>query len=113
MARARGRVPVGRVPRANGARPVPADGAARPSPSRRVATGSVRAALRDLAARPEPLRRERSPVAGEVRERGVVRVAPRLVAQTGFREWTRDGRLRHPRFLGLRDDRAAREVVRE
>ncbi len=36
-----------------------------------------------------------------------------LVAQIGFSEWTRDGRLRHPRFLGLRDDKAAAEVVRE
>jgi bifunctional non-homologous end joining protein LigD len=35
------------------------------------------------------------------------------VAEVGFTEWTRDGRLRHPRFLGLRDDKAAREVVRE
>ena len=38
---------------------------------------------------------------------------PELVAQVGFSEWTRDDRLRHPRFLGLRDDKAAREVVRE
>jgi len=36
-----------------------------------------------------------------------------LVAQVGFSEWTRDGRLRHPRFLGLREDKRAREVVRE
>ena len=36
-----------------------------------------------------------------------------LVAQIGFTEWTRDGRLRHPRFLGLREDKAASEVVRE
>ena len=40
-------------------------------------------------------------------------VRPELVAQIGFAEWTRDGRLRHPRFLGLRDDKPAREVVRE
>ena len=51
--------------------------------------------------------------AGEVRERGASWVEPRLVAQIGFSEWTRDGRLRHPRFLGLRDDKAAEEVVRE
>ena len=38
---------------------------------------------------------------------------PELVAQVGFTEWTRDGRLRHPRFLGLRFDKPAREVVRE
>jgi bifunctional non-homologous end joining protein LigD len=40
-------------------------------------------------------------------------VRPDLVAQIGFAEWTRDGRLRHPRYLGLRDDKPARDVVRE
>ena len=35
------------------------------------------------------------------------------VAQIGFMEWTGDGRLRHPSFLGLRIDKAAREVTRE
>jgi DNA ligase D-like protein (predicted ligase) len=45
--------------------------------------------------------------------RGAHWARPELVAQVGFTEWTRDGRLRHPRFLGLRDDKASREVVRE
>jgi bifunctional non-homologous end joining protein LigD len=40
-------------------------------------------------------------------------VQPRLVAQIAFTEWTRDGRLRHPRFVGLREDKAAEDVVRE
>jgi bifunctional non-homologous end joining protein LigD len=40
-------------------------------------------------------------------------VEPRLVCQVRFAEWTNDGGLRHPVFLGLRDDKAAREVVRE
>ena len=40
-------------------------------------------------------------------------VEPELVAQIAFMEWTPDGRLRHPSFLGLRVDKAAREVVRE
>ena len=40
-------------------------------------------------------------------------VRPRLVAQVAFTQWTRDGRLRHPRFVGLREDKAAEEVVRE
>lgn len=38
---------------------------------------------------------------------------PRLVCQIKFTEWTRDDRLRHPVFLGLREDKAARDVVRE
>jgi bifunctional non-homologous end joining protein LigD len=40
-------------------------------------------------------------------------VKPELVAQVQFTEWTADGSLRHPVFLGLRDDKRAREVVRE
>jgi bifunctional non-homologous end joining protein LigD len=40
-------------------------------------------------------------------------VRPELVAQVAFAEWTRDGRLRHPRYLGLREDKRAAEVVRE
>jgi bifunctional non-homologous end joining protein LigD len=40
-------------------------------------------------------------------------VEPKLVAQIRFTEWTEDGILRHPAFLGLRDDKRAREVVRE
>jgi DNA ligase D-like protein (predicted ligase) len=38
---------------------------------------------------------------------------PELVAEIGFAEWTRDGKLRQPRYQGLRDDKPAREVVRE
>ncbi|MGI8576939.1 MAG: non-homologous end-joining DNA ligase [Nocardioidaceae bacterium] len=45
---------------------------------------------------------------------GVIHWAtPELVAQVSFAEWTRDGQLRHPRFVGLREDKAARDVVRE
>jgi bifunctional non-homologous end joining protein LigD len=79
----------------------------------KVGTGFTRATLRDLADKLAPLRRDSSPFADEVRERNVTSVEPQLVAQVGFTEWTRDGRLRHPRFLGLRDDKAARDVVRE
>jgi bifunctional non-homologous end joining protein LigD len=79
----------------------------------KVGTGFTQATLRDLAGRLAPLRRDTSPFADEVRERTATWVEPRLVAEVGFSEWTRDGRLRHPRFLGLREDKAARDVVRE
>ena len=80
----------------------------------KVGTGFDRATLHDLARRLQPLRRERSPFdVGDPPARGTAWVEPELVAQIGFTEWTRDGRLRHPRFLGLRDDKPAREVVRE
>jgi bifunctional non-homologous end joining protein LigD len=79
----------------------------------KVGTGFTRATLRDLAQQLGKLERGDSPFADAIRERDITWVEPRLVAQIGFSEWTRDGRLRHPRFLGLRDDKAAKEVVRE
>jgi DNA ligase D-like protein (predicted ligase) len=79
----------------------------------KVGTGFNRAELARLAGLLGPLRRDGSPFADEFRERHVTWVEPELVAQVGFSEWTRDGRLRHPRYLGLREDKAATEVVRE
>ena len=40
-------------------------------------------------------------------------VRPKIVVQVGFIQWTVHGKLRHPRLLGIRTDKAAREVVRE
>jgi DNA ligase D-like protein (predicted ligase) len=48
-----------------------------------------------------------------IKERHVHWVKPQLVGQIGFSEWTKAGRLRHPRFQGLRIDKPADEVVRE
>jgi bifunctional non-homologous end joining protein LigD len=79
----------------------------------KVGTGFGRETLRDLAARLAPLRREDPPFADAPRLRSATWVEPRLVAQVGFTEWTRDGRLRHPRFLGLREDKDPGDVVRE
>jgi bifunctional non-homologous end joining protein LigD len=79
----------------------------------KVGTGFGRAELQRLAGLLEPLQRAGSPFADEVPERSVTWVEPALVAQVGFSEWTRDGRLRHPRYLGLREDKPASDVVRE
>ena len=79
----------------------------------KVGTGFNRETLRDLAAKLEPLRRDDSPFLDAPRFRDATWVEPKLVAQVGFAEWTRAGRLRHPRFLGLRFDKAASKVVRE
>ena len=40
-------------------------------------------------------------------------VRPEIVVQVAFIEWTGHGKLRHPRLLGVRIDKAARDVVRE
>jgi bifunctional non-homologous end joining protein LigD len=40
-------------------------------------------------------------------------VAPRLVCEIAFSEWTNDGRLRHPSFQGIREDKPAKDIIRE
>ena len=52
----------------------------------------------------------RSPFGDETDGGGAHWVEPVLVAQVGFSEWTQDGRLRHPRFLGLRTDKEPGDV---
>jgi ATP-dependent DNA ligase len=80
----------------------------------KVGTGFDAAMLRTLGQRLAALETDRSPFQrGNVKERDVHWVRPELVAQIGFTEWTRDGMLRHPRFAGLRTDKAASDVVRE
>lgn len=54
-----------------------------------------------------------SPAADAPRVKVATWVKPRLVAQVAFTEWTGDNRLRHPSFLGLREDKKPSEVVRE
>jgi bifunctional non-homologous end joining protein LigD len=81
----------------------------------KVGTGFDTDTLHALAAQLQKLKRQDPPFEnpGEIKERNVTWVEPKLVAQIGFTEWTRDHRLRHPRYLGLRDDKDASEVVRE
>jgi ATP-dependent DNA ligase len=45
------------------------------------------------------------------REKGVVFIAPKLVAQISFQEWTADRKFRQPVFLGLRDDKCKRRAL--
>jgi len=79
----------------------------------KVGTGWNAKTLYELRSRLEELRQPGSPFAENVRERAVHWLRPEFVAQIGFSEWTRDGMLRHPRYLGAREDKRARDVVRE
>jgi bifunctional non-homologous end joining protein LigD len=80
----------------------------------KVGTGYSETVLRDLRGRLAAIEREKPPFRSDGLPRGRVHwVAPELVAQIGYTELTRDGKLRHPRFVGLRDDKPAREVVLE
>lgn len=82
----------------------------------KVGTGFSAEALRQLRRRLEALERSGPPVTNPPRgadARGVHWVEPELVAQVSYTEMTQDGILRHPSFKGLREDKAASEVVLE
>ena len=76
----------------------------------KVGTGFTGNTLTDLMKQFGPLVRQASPFYDLPRERNVTWLEPRLVAQVAYTELTDDGRLRHPAFLGLRDDKAASKV---
>jgi bifunctional non-homologous end joining protein LigD len=76
----------------------------------KVGTGFDRATLAALYRQFQPLTRAKSALADAPREKGLVFIAPRFVAQISFQEWTTDGKLRQPVFLGLRDDKEPKDV---
>ncbi len=79
----------------------------------KVGTGYGTDTLRRLRARLDRLEQDHSPFADDVRERAVHWVRPELVVHIDFTEWTGAGRLRHPRYKGLRDDKRPTDVIRE
>lgn len=76
----------------------------------KVGTGFDRETLEALSRKFQPLIRKQPAFADPPREKGASFLAPRLVAQISFQEWTADGKLRQPVFLGLRDDKRPEEV---
>jgi bifunctional non-homologous end joining protein LigD len=79
----------------------------------KVGTGYSAKVLIELRAQLGALHADERPFVDEVREAKAHWVRPELVAEIVFTEWTNDGKLRHPRFKGLRIDKPARAVVRE
>ena len=76
--------------------------------------GFDREALRAMRARLDRLERRTSPFEDSPRTNEPAHwVAPKLVVEVKFAEWTSDGRLRQPIYLGVRDDKAARDVTLE
>lgn len=80
-----------------------------------VGSGFNRETLANLREILEPMRRKIPPAItfhGE-KPRGVNWVSPKLVVETSFLEWTADKVVRHSVYLGIRDDKEGRDVVRE
>jgi bifunctional non-homologous end joining protein LigD len=83
----------------------------------RVGTGFTEVELQRLAAQMAPLATDDCPFDPLPPRAELLRgprwVRPELVAELAFAEWTGDGRLRHPSYLGVRDDKAAADVTRD
>jgi bifunctional non-homologous end joining protein LigD len=77
----------------------------------KVGTGFDQKTLAALFHKFQPLVRSQPALVDPPREKGVVFLAPRLIAQVSFQEWTADRKLRQPVYLGLRDDKRPRDVV--
>jgi bifunctional non-homologous end joining protein LigD len=77
----------------------------------KVGTGYTQETLRDLGAKLKRLRRETPPFDPPPRIGDAIWVEPRLVAQIAYAEWTADGKLRQPAFLGLRADKDPKECT--
>jgi bifunctional non-homologous end joining protein LigD len=77
----------------------------------KVGTGYTGETLRDLGAKLRRLRSADPPFEPAPRIRDVTWTKPELVAQIAYQEWTSDGKLRQPAFLGLRIDKKPREVT--
>jgi bifunctional non-homologous end joining protein LigD len=77
----------------------------------KVGTGYTQDTLRDLGAKLRKRRTERAPFEPAPRIRDATWVRPDLVAQLAYQEWTADGKLRQPAFLGLRTDKKPKEVT--
>jgi DNA ligase D-like protein (predicted ligase) len=79
----------------------------------KVGTGYDTSTLQRLGKQLSRLETTYCPFAGAAATGRVHWTKPQLVAQIGFAEWTTAGKLRQPRFLGLRTDKTPQEVVRE
>lgn len=80
----------------------------------KVGTGFDNQTLKRLGEKLKAIRRDTSPYdQGEPERNGVHFVSPELVCEVAFSEWTKDDRLRHPRYKGLRRDKSSKDVHQE
>jgi bifunctional non-homologous end joining protein LigD len=76
----------------------------------KVGTGFNKQILGSLHKKMKTLARQSSPFSSDIGEKSPTFISPKLVAQIAFTERTKDGKLRHPVYLGLRDDKSTGEI---
>ena len=80
----------------------------------KVGTGFNDKFLKDFSKKLKKIETKKNPFSSkEMEAEDVHFVKPKYVAEIGFEEWTKDNKLRHPRFQGLRYDKLAKSVVKE
>lgn len=78
-------------------------------------SGFSRQTQKDLMSKFKTLEQEKTPFREKINLKGKSAhwLTPKLVAEIKFSEWTKSGKLRHPVFLGLREDKKPKEIVRQ
>jgi len=80
----------------------------------KVGTGYDDETLKELSKKMRKIKKKKPPFGkGKLPSKNVHWIKPNLVAEIGFTEWTKGDKLRHPRYLGLRDDKDPEDVVKE
>lgn len=79
----------------------------------KVGTGFNRTILKSLIEKLIALKQDKPDTTFFIKEKNIHWVQPELVCEIGFSEWTKDSKLRHPRYLGLRTDKSPTEVLKE
>jgi len=78
-----------------------------------VGTGFNDNLLEKLKKQLDKLETDSSPFDEKIPKKGIHWTKPKIVCEIGFTEWTSSGKLRHPRFLGIRRDKQAKKVIKE
>lgn len=79
-----------------------------------VGTGFDEKALQDIYRKMRPLVSTKKPFKEKIKDEAVTTwIKPKLIGEIQFTEWTTDGQMRHPAFLGLRTDKKAADIIRE
>lgn len=79
----------------------------------KVGTGYDFSFLKSFSKKLKEIETKKSPFSKKIPLKNIHFVKLKYVAQIGFTEWTTDNKLRHPRFLGLRMDKAPKDVIKE